>query len=176
MDSQQQHIFQFTNCSAWPRLKLSQSRSLNLLSTDKRWRRHHIRGGGAIQTLKAPPGNIWCWVLVCSQIITKLGNLLRKTGVTCPPPPPSHANSILNYYLYSSSSKPNISSAAQNISCISALQLCFRIEQCIKANKSIREAINKKIRSNLGHCPNRVGGWLRINLIFQTVYEISIFI
>ena len=36
----------------------------------------------------------------------------------------------------------------------------------------LREAIKKKIRSNLGHCPNREGGWLRIKLIFQSVYEI----
>ena len=39
-----------------------------------------------------------------------------------------------------------------------------------------RKAIKKKIRSNLGHCNNRVVGWLRINLILQTVYKISIFI
>jgi hypothetical protein len=30
----------------------------------------------------------------------------------------------------------------------------------------------KKKRSNLGHCPNREGGWLRINLTFQSVNEI----
>ena len=29
-----------------------------------------------------------------------------------------------------------------------------------------------KIRSNLGHCPNREVGCLRIKLIFQSVYEI----
>ena len=33
------------------------------------------------------------------------------------------------------------------------------------------EAIQINIWSNLGHCPNREGGWLGINLIFQTVYE-----
>ena len=45
-----------------------------------------------------------------------------------------------------------------------------------KMQVQVREAIKKKIRSNLGHCPNREGGWLRIKLIFQTVYEIAIFI
>jgi hypothetical protein len=36
----------------------------------------------------------------------------------------------------------------------------------------IREAVKKKSRSKLGHCPNREGGWLMIKLIFQTAYEI----
>ena len=40
-----------------------------------------------------------------------------------------------------------------------------------KGQNPLREAIKIKIQSNLGHCPNREGGWLRMDLIFQTVYE-----
>jgi hypothetical protein len=53
---------------------------------------------------------------------------------------------------------------------------CFIIVMCVTLylhlQTTLREAIKKKIRSNLGHCPNREGGWLRIKLKFQSVYEI----
>ena len=41
-----------------------------------------------------------------------------------------------------------------------------------KGVTTIREANKKKKVPKLGHCPNREGGWLRIKLIFQSVYEI----
>ena len=36
----------------------------------------------------------------------------------------------------------------------------------------LREAIKIEIRSKFGHFPYRVGGWLIVDSIVQTVYEI----